>query len=52
MMENAHLSALSAKHAGLQRRLEDESRRPLPDMGVVSMLKKQKLRIKEALNAL
>jgi hypothetical protein len=50
-MENAHQSALSAKHAGLERRLEAESRRPLPDPVLVGMLKKQKLRIKEALNA-
>jgi hypothetical protein len=50
-MENAHLSALSAKHAGLERRLEDESRRPMPDPVLLGSLKKQKLRIKEALLA-
>jgi len=49
-MENAHQSALAAKHAGLERRLEDETRRPVPDPVVVAMLKKQKLRIKEALS--
>lgn len=48
-MENAHKSALAAKHAGLERRIEDEARRPIPDPVVVGMLKKQKLRIKEAL---
>jgi hypothetical protein len=48
-MENAHQSALAAKHAGLERRLEDETRRPIPDSVVVGTLKKQKLRIKEAL---
>jgi len=50
-MENAHLSALAVKHAGLERRLEDETKRPIPDPVVVGMLKKQKLRIKEALSS-
>jgi hypothetical protein len=49
-MENTHLSALAAKHAGIERRLADESRRPLPDSVLVSALKKQKLRLKEALS--
>ncbi len=49
MMDNTHLSALAAKHAGIERRLADESRRPLPDPVVVRVLKKQKLRLKEAL---
>ncbi len=52
MMENTHLSALAAKHAGLERRLADETQRPKPDPAMVQLLKKQKLRIKEALSAL
>ncbi len=48
-MENAHSSALIAKHAGLDARIADEARRPAPDQTIVARLKKQKLRIKEAL---
>ena len=48
-MEKAHSSALIAKHAGLDARLAEETRRPLPDTALVAQLKKQKLRIKEAI---
>lgn len=48
-MQSTHLSALEAKHAGLERRLADETRRPLPDPTMLTKLKKQKLRLKEAL---
>lgn len=48
-MEQAHYSALAAKHAGLEHRIAEESRRPVPDSGVLAFLKKQKLRIKEEL---
>lgn len=51
-MENAHSSALIAKHAGLDARIADEARRPAPDQTIVARLKKQKLRIKEALSRL
>jgi hypothetical protein len=47
-MDN-HSSALVARHAGLDARIADESRRPSPDATVIASLKKQKLRIKEAL---
>ena len=48
-MQEAHISALEAKHAGLESRLDEESHRPLPDMATVARLKKEKLKIKEAL---
>lgn len=48
-MEQAHFSALEAKHAGLEYRIAEETRRPSPDSTVLSYLKKQKLRIKEEL---
>lgn len=48
-MQSTHLSALEAKHAGLERQLADETRRPLPDPTLLAVLKKQKLRLKEAL---
>ena len=48
-MDSAHTSALVAKHAGIDQRLTEEIRRPMPDSGLVATLKKQKLRLKEAL---
>jgi hypothetical protein len=48
-MPHAHSDALIARHAGLDARIADESRRPLPDQAVIARLKKQKLRIKESL---
>lgn len=51
-MDSAHISALESKHSGLDRRIADETARPLPDMSLVASLKKQKLRIKEALTGL
>jgi hypothetical protein len=51
-MENAHSSALTAKHAGIEARISAESSRPAPDSALIAQLKKQKLRIKEALSRL
>ncbi len=48
-MENAHVSALNAKHAGIEERITTESRRPSPDTILVARLKKMKLKIKEEL---
>ncbi|ARR56206.1 YdcH family protein [Rhizorhabdus wittichii] len=48
-MSTTHSSAMLAKHAGIEARIAVESRRPAPDMVLISELKKQKLRIKEAL---
>jgi hypothetical protein len=49
-MHSAHLSALEAKHAKLDRRIASESQRPLPDPLTLAALKKQKLRLKELPN--
>lgn len=48
-MNTAHVSSLTAKHANIEARLDDEQRRPLPDATVIALLKKQKLRLKEAI---
>jgi hypothetical protein len=48
-MNTAHVSSLTAKHANIEARLDDEQRRPLPDTTVIALLKKQKLRLKEAI---
>ena len=50
-MQNAHLSALEAKHAVLDRRIAAESQRPCPTAITLATLKKQKLRVKEEMRA-
>jgi hypothetical protein len=51
-MQNAHISALETKHAGLDALIERESQRPMPDMATISRLKKEKLKIKEEIERL
>jgi hypothetical protein len=46
-MESSHVTALQAKHDGLERKLRDEMNRPVPDTAMIQAIKKQKLRIKE-----
>ncbi|HEX7858029.1 MAG TPA: DUF465 domain-containing protein [Sphingobium sp.] len=51
-MDSSHISALNAKHAGLDQRLKVESTRPQPDTVLVATLKKQKLAIKQEIQNL
>lgn len=51
-MDSTHISALHAKHAGLEERLRSESSRPLPDSMLIATIKKQKLAIKEEIRNL
>ena len=46
-MDISHVSALQLKHAGLERQIQQELSRPLPDDAMIQTLKKRKLRIKE-----
>ena len=46
-MDSTHISALNAKHAGLEARIRNESSRPSPDSLLVAALKKQKLQLKQ-----
>jgi hypothetical protein len=48
-MDTSHSSSLVLKHAGLERKIEEEMSRPMPDTAMIQALKKQKLRIKEQL---
>lgn len=48
-MNESHAATLTAKHARLDAQILSEKNRPAPDEMLVAMLKKQKLRIKEAL---
>jgi hypothetical protein len=41
------IEALKQKHAALERALDEENKRPLPDQGAIYDLKRQKLRIKD-----
>lgn len=49
IMQSSHHAALETKHATLDRRIEEESQRPMPDAMVIAELKKQKLKVKEEL---
>ncbi|HEY0115647.1 MAG TPA: YdcH family protein [Allosphingosinicella sp.] len=48
-MQNAHLDALTTKHATLDQRISEENLRPFPDMATLARLKKEKLRLKDEL---
>lgn len=48
-MDTSHTSTLALKHAGLERRIEEEMSRPMPNTAMLQELKKRKLRIKEQL---
>ncbi len=47
MSVSDHITALKAKHADLEKALEDETQRPLPDSSVLAGIKREKLRIKD-----
>lgn len=47
MDAETRLTALSMKHADLERAIEVENQRPLPDNLRVTQLKREKLRIKD-----
>ncbi len=52
MKVDEHIAALKAKHANLEEDLQQENRRPLPNSGVLSDIKRQKLRIKDEIQRL
>jgi hypothetical protein len=47
MSQKDRIEALKQKHAALDRAIEEENSRPLPNDDVISDLKRQKLRIKD-----
>ena len=51
-MLTSHQAALETKHAGLDRKIDEESHRPHPDAALIATLKKQKLKLKEELSSL
>ena len=50
-MHTTHQTALATKHATLDRRIAEETHRPIPDGLILADLKKQKLRLKEELDS-
>jgi hypothetical protein len=47
-----HLESLEMKHTQLEEEIAAQAGRPLPDFMMITMLKKQKLHIKEELERL
>jgi hypothetical protein len=48
-MDQSHSIALEAKHARLDRKIEEEAGRPAPNTVLIAQLKKEKLKIKDTL---
>ena len=48
-MNSQHVSALELRHADLDEQISLELQRPQPDTMLMSRLKKEKLKIKEAI---
>ena len=51
-METSHSASLAAKHAGIESRINSELQRPNPDSQILYRLKREKLKIKEALTGI
>lgn len=51
-MEKAQVESLESKHAALQAEIDREERRPHPDDVLLHKLKKEKLRVKDAMTGL
>jgi hypothetical protein len=49
MSQQDRVEALKEKHAALERAIDEENSRPLPNDEMISDLKRQKLRIKDEL---
>lgn len=47
MSMQEHVESLRSKHLHLEKQIDDEMHRPMPDQSTLSRLKKQKLIIKE-----
>ncbi|HET6537226.1 MAG TPA: DUF465 domain-containing protein [Sphingopyxis sp.] len=50
-MSSSHLSALKSRHADIDFKILREERRPAPNVELLSLLKKQKLKLKEAMTS-
>ncbi len=52
LSENPKIDSLRAQHAALEAKLEEEHNRPHPDDASISVLKREKLRIKDEISSL
>ena len=52
MMSPEQIEALKAKHARLDKAIDDEAHRPLPDTQQIHTLKREKLKIKDEITRL
>ena len=52
MNQEAHVAALTQKHAALEEVIAEENQRPNPDSLKLTELKRQKLRLKDELQQL
>jgi hypothetical protein len=48
-MDKAHVEALASKHAALHAQIDAEEHRPHPNVDLLARLKKEKLRLKDAI---
>ena len=48
-MDKAHVEAIASKHAALHAQVDAEEHRVHPDTDLLARLKKEKLRLKDAL---
>jgi hypothetical protein len=49
MSQTDRIDALKQQHAALERAIDEENARPMPNRDAISDLKRQKLRIKDEL---
>ncbi len=52
MSLHEHVDSLRAKHARLEQQIDEEQHRPLPDSSLLLKLKREKLRLKDAIERL
>lgn len=52
MAQHADLASLEAHHATLERMIDDEVHRPMPDQAHLTELKRKKLKVKEEMAVL
>ncbi|PWR22285.1 YdcH family protein [Zavarzinia compransoris] len=52
MSLEARTASLSQRHALVDRELEAEAHRPMPDQAVIAKLKREKLRLKDEISRL
>jgi hypothetical protein len=46
---NPHVEALSSRHRTIEGQIAAEMRRPLPDTATIARLKREKLKVKDAI---